>query len=156
MSFSFNPSNEYSGLISFRIDWFDLLAIQFTLVAQSTPTLHDSMEGALRPPCPSPSPRVHLNKCPLTQWCHTTTSSSFLLQSERNKVKSVSRVWLFMNTRTIAHQAPPYTEFSRVLEWIVIFFSRGSCWSRDWTQVSCIAGRHFAFWATTRNPTRWS
>ena len=30
-SFSINPSNEYSGLISFRIDWFDLLAIQETL-----------------------------------------------------------------------------------------------------------------------------
>ena len=32
-SFSFNisPHNEYSGLISFRIDWFDLLAIQRTL-----------------------------------------------------------------------------------------------------------------------------
>ena len=30
-SFSINPSNEYSGLISFRIDWFDLLAIQGTL-----------------------------------------------------------------------------------------------------------------------------
>ena len=30
-SFSINLSNEYSGLISFRIDWFDLLAIQGTL-----------------------------------------------------------------------------------------------------------------------------
>ena len=30
-SFSFNPSNEYSGLISFRIDCFDLLAVQGTL-----------------------------------------------------------------------------------------------------------------------------
>ena len=32
-SFSFNnsPSNEYSGLISFRIDWFDLLAVQAIL-----------------------------------------------------------------------------------------------------------------------------
>ena len=29
-SFSFSPSNEYSGLISFRIDWFDLLAVQET------------------------------------------------------------------------------------------------------------------------------
>ena len=27
-SFSINPSNEYSGLISFSIDWFDLLAVQ--------------------------------------------------------------------------------------------------------------------------------
>ena len=26
-SFSINPSNEYSGLISFRMDWFDLLAV---------------------------------------------------------------------------------------------------------------------------------
>ena len=30
-SFSNSPSNEYSGLISFRIDWFDLLAVQGTL-----------------------------------------------------------------------------------------------------------------------------
>ena len=30
-SFSNSPSNEYSGLISFTIDWFDLLAVQGTL-----------------------------------------------------------------------------------------------------------------------------
>ena len=30
-SFSISPSNEYSGLISFRIDWFNLLAVQRTL-----------------------------------------------------------------------------------------------------------------------------
>ena len=29
--FSISPSNEYSGLIAFRIDWFDLLAVQGTL-----------------------------------------------------------------------------------------------------------------------------
>ena len=29
--FSISPSNEYSGLISFRVDWFDLLAVQGTL-----------------------------------------------------------------------------------------------------------------------------
>ena len=31
LSFSISPSNEYSGLISFRIDWFDLLVVQGTL-----------------------------------------------------------------------------------------------------------------------------
>ena len=31
MSFSISPSNEYSGLISFRMDWLDLLAVQGTL-----------------------------------------------------------------------------------------------------------------------------
>ena len=30
-NFSINPSNEYSGLISFRMDWLDLLAVQGTL-----------------------------------------------------------------------------------------------------------------------------
>ena len=30
-SFSISPSNEYSGLISFRMDWFDFLAVQGTL-----------------------------------------------------------------------------------------------------------------------------
>ena len=32
-SFSISPSNEYSGLISFRMDWFDLLAFQGTLTS---------------------------------------------------------------------------------------------------------------------------
>ena len=30
-SFSISPSNEYSGLISFRMDWFDLFVVQGTL-----------------------------------------------------------------------------------------------------------------------------
>ena len=33
-SFSISPSSEYSGLISFTIDWFDLLAVQGTLKSQ--------------------------------------------------------------------------------------------------------------------------
>ena len=31
-----------------------------------------------RPPCPSPTHRVYTNSCPLSQWCHTTTSSSVI------------------------------------------------------------------------------
>ena len=31
INFSISPSNEYSGLISFRMDWFDLLTVQGTL-----------------------------------------------------------------------------------------------------------------------------
>ena len=31
-----------------------------------------------RPPCPSPTPRVHPNPCPLSQWCHPTISSSVI------------------------------------------------------------------------------
>ena len=47
-SFSFNisPSNEYSGLISFRIDWFDLPAVQGTL--KSLLQHHSSKASILR------------------------------------------------------------------------------------------------------------
>ena len=36
-SFSISPSNEYLGLISFRIDWLDLLAVQGNLKSSPTP-----------------------------------------------------------------------------------------------------------------------
>ena len=51
---------------------------------------------------------------------------------------------------TIAYQAPLSMEFfqARVLEWVAISFSRGSSRSKDWTRVSCIAGRCFTIWAT--------
>ena len=36
-----------------------------------------------RPPCPSPTPGVHLNPCPLSWWCHRTISSSVVPFSSR-------------------------------------------------------------------------
>ena len=45
-SFSINPSNEYSGLISFKIDWFDLLAVQGIL--KSLLQHHSSKVSILR------------------------------------------------------------------------------------------------------------
>ena len=45
-SFSISPSNEHSGLISFRMDWFDLLAVQGTL--KSLLQHHSSKASALR------------------------------------------------------------------------------------------------------------
>ena len=38
-SFSISPSNEYSGLTFFRVDWFDLLAVQGTLKSLLQPTV---------------------------------------------------------------------------------------------------------------------
>ena len=37
---------------------------------------HESQET--RPPCPSPTPRVHSNSRPSSQWCHPAISSSFI------------------------------------------------------------------------------
>ena len=47
---------------------------------------HSVVSDSLRPhesqhtrsPCPSPTPRVHSNPCPLNQWCHPTISSSVI------------------------------------------------------------------------------
>ena len=47
LSFSISPSNEYSGLISFRIDWFDLLAAQGTFKSLF---LHHSSKASI-PQC---------------------------------------------------------------------------------------------------------
>ena len=41
---------------------------------------------------------------------------------------------------------------TRILEGVVIPFSKGSSWPRDWTQVSCIAGGFFTIWATREAP----
>ena len=45
-SFSISPSNQYSGLISFRMDWLDLLAVQGTL--KRLPQHHSSKASILR------------------------------------------------------------------------------------------------------------
>ena len=44
-SFSINPSNAYSGLISFRMDWLDLLAVQGT---PKSPFQHNSKASVLQ------------------------------------------------------------------------------------------------------------
>ena len=46
-SFSISPSSEYSGLISFRMDWLDLLAVQRTLKS----LLQDIRKCKLKPQC---------------------------------------------------------------------------------------------------------
>ena len=46
-SFSISPSNEYSALISFRMDWLDFLALQGTLESSSTPQFKSINSSAL-------------------------------------------------------------------------------------------------------------
>jgi len=55
-SFSISPSNEYSGLISFRMDWLDLLAVQRTL--KSLLQYHSSKASFLDPGMEPRSPAL--------------------------------------------------------------------------------------------------
>ena len=55
-SFSISPSNGYSGLISFRMDWLDLLAVRGTLKSSPTPrfkNINSSMLSFLCSPTPT-------------------------------------------------------------------------------------------------------
>ena len=83
-SFSISPSNEQPGLLSFRMDWLDLLAVLSILHIRSDQISRSVVSDSLRPhesqharpPCPSPTPRVHSNSCPSSWRCHPAISSS--------------------------------------------------------------------------------
>ena len=97
-SFSIIPSKEHPGLISFRMDWLDLLAVQGTLMSFlqhhnsvqfkfSHSVVYDSFQPQglqlARPPYPSPTPRIYSNSCLLSRRCHPTISSSVIPFSSR-------------------------------------------------------------------------
>ena len=50
-------------------------SVQFICLVMSTSLRPHGLQHA-RPPCPSPTPRVYSNSCPLSWWCHPTISSS--------------------------------------------------------------------------------
>ena len=64
----------------------------------------------------------------------------------RNDTVMISLDFSFCLTYSIVHEILQ----ARILEWVAIPFSRGSSWPRDWTQVSCIAGKVFTIWATRK------
>ena len=52
-----------------------ICSVQFSHSVMSDSLRPHELQHA-RPPCPSPTPRVHPNSCPLSQWCHPAISSS--------------------------------------------------------------------------------
>ena len=57
--------------------FFQLSAVQFSRSVLSDSLRPHELQHA-RPPCPSPTPGVHSNLCPLSRWCHPTISSSVI------------------------------------------------------------------------------
>ena len=53
-------------------------SVQFTSVTCHVQLFVITWTTAARPPCPSPTPRVHPNSCQSSQWCHPTISSSIV------------------------------------------------------------------------------
>ena len=82
-SFSISLSNEYSGLISFRIDWFDLLAVQRTLKSLFQ---HHSLKASVLGVQPSLWSNSHIHTRLLenhsfdyTDLCQQSDVSAFLI-----------------------------------------------------------------------------
>ena len=63
----------------------------------------------VRPPCPSPNPRIHWDSRPLSQWCHPAVSSSVIPFSSCPQSLSAS---VFSNESTLHMRWPKYWSFS--------------------------------------------
>ena len=70
--------------------------------------------------------------------CHALLQGIFLTEGLNPGL--LHRRWILYR---LSHWGNP-----RILEWIACPFSRVSSWPRNWTRVSCIAGRFFTSWAT--------
>ena len=127
-SFSISPSNEYSGLISFRMDWLDLHAVQGTL--KNLLQHHSSKASILQHSAffilQLSHPYITTGKTiALTRWTFVGNimSLTFNMLSRLvitflpKKVKSLSCVQLFATPWTIACQAPLSMESSRQEYW---------------------------------------
>ena len=71
-------------ILNVSTSWMDFVfsCFQFSSVQFSRSVMSDSLQPHesqhARPPCPSPTPRVHSNSCPSSRWCHPAISSSVI------------------------------------------------------------------------------
>ena len=83
---------------------------QFSSVTQLCPTLCDPSESQrTRPPCPSPTPGVYANSCPLSWWCH---AASHLLSPPSPPAPIPPSIWVFSNESSLRMKWPKYWNFS--------------------------------------------
>ena len=64
-------------MLNFPSISLDLSSVQFSRSVMSNSLWPHGLQHA-RPPCPSPTPGVYSNSCPLSWWCHPTISSSVI------------------------------------------------------------------------------
>ena len=152
-SFSISASNEYSELISFRMDWLDLLLVQRTLKNGSSPTpqFKSINSSALSFPYSPTLSHPYMNTgktIALTRWTFVGKVMcllfNMLFESESESEVSQSCLTLCDPMDCSLPGSSIHGIFqARVLEWVAVSFSRRSSQPRDQTQVSRITGRRF-------------
>ena len=89
------PSHLHRPLATWKRKKRLIYSVPFRSVQFSCSVVSDSLwpHGLqhTRPPCPSPTPRVYSNSCPLSRWCHPTISSSVIPFSSRLQSFPTSR-----------------------------------------------------------------
>ena len=74
-----------------------------------------------RPPCPSPTPGVHSNSCPLSRWCHPAISSSVVLFAPTPATFNLSQRQGLFKWVSSSHQVAQVLEFQlqhQFFQWI--------------------------------------
>ena len=116
-------------ILSTFIDLFVLVSssVQFSRsVVSDSLQLHASQHA--RPPCPSPTPRVHSNSRPSSWWCHPAISSSVVPFSFCPQSLPASKS--FSNESTLRMRWPKYWSFS----FSIISSKKSQGWSpSEWT-----------------------
>ena len=85
------------------------LSVQFGCSVMSNSLWPHGLQHA-RPSCPSPTPRVYSNSCPLSWWCHPTISSSVIPFSSHRQ--SFPAIRVFSNESVLRIMWPEYWSFS--------------------------------------------
>ena len=84
-----------------------------------------------RPPCPSPTPGVHPNPCPLSQWCNPTISSSVIPFSSCLQSFPASGSFPMSQFFISGGQV---LEFSMLSRFVIAFLPRSKCLLISWLQ----------------------
>ena len=148
-SFSISPSNEYSGFLSFRMDWFDLLAVQRTLKSLLQ---HNNLKALvfwhseiiIMPTSEygrEPNGMKHIKQ---SGQCLAKKSYSIanIIVAVVYLLSCIGLFWDSMYCNLPGSSAHAVFQ-AKMPKWVAIFFSKGSSQPRDQTCISCTAGRFF-------------
>ena len=111
---------------------------QFSSVAQSCPILCDPMNHSMPGlPCPSPSPGVHSDSCPLSQWCHPAISSSVVpFSSCPQSLPRIKQNWSWKGKIILSVKWDFTTDVVTLKRWVV--FTNNLCSIRVYQCPKCL------------------
>ena len=117
------------------------ISVQFSCSVMSD-SLQPHEPQHARPPCTSPTPRVHPNPCPLSRWYHPTIPSSafpfsFCLQFQHQVFSSKSALCMrWPKYWSLSFSISPSSEYSGLIsfriDWFDLLFIQGRGWSTQW------------------------